>query len=138
MTGVQTCALPISGRWVVDLPGYGFAKVPDHERDRWKEMIEGYLTTRPTLSAVLVLVDSEIGPTPLDLQMFEWLAHIGLVALPVATKADKVNVSSRLSRRENLATRLGVTVKDIAWVSAVKGIGIPELRTAVTKLLTAP
>ena len=52
------------GRWLVDLPGYGYAKVSDTERRRWQAMIEGYLIDRPTLHSVLLLVDGEIGHTP--------------------------------------------------------------------------
>ena len=79
-----------AGRWLVDLPGYGFAKVPEHERRRWQKMIEGYLTGRDTLQGALVLIDGEIGPTQLDLQTVEWLAHIELPLRFVATKTDKV------------------------------------------------
>ena len=54
-----------SGQWLVDLPGYGFAKAPKRELERWRKMIEEYLTESPTLGAVLVLIDGAVGPTPL-------------------------------------------------------------------------
>src|SRR6185295_15908622 len=63
-------------RWLIDLPGYGFAVGSDELRKRWADMIEQYLTCRPSLRAVLVLFDSQVGPQPLDHQMREWLtAH---------------------------------------------------------------
>ena len=57
------------GATVVDLPGYGYAKVPTREKAGWQSMIERYLTEREALRLLVVLVDGEIGPTPLDVQM---------------------------------------------------------------------
>jgi GTP-binding protein len=128
---------PPPGRWLVDLPGYGYAKVSATERRRWQHMIEGYLTERPSLRRVLVLVDAEIGPTPLDVQTLEWLAHVGRPLRVVATKADKVGPSRRDARRRDLAGRLGLGRADVAWVSAARGIGIAELRTEIAELLSA-
>ena len=124
------------GRWVVDLPGYGFAKVSDAERSSWQQMIEGYLTGRPSLQVVLLLVDAEIGPTPLDVQTAAWLRHVGRPIRVVATKADKVGASRRGGRRAQLAAGRGRAPTEVRWCSAEKGFGIPELRTEVTGLLT--
>lgn len=117
-----------SGKWLVDLPGYGYAKAPKHEQQRWAKMIENYLIERENLEMVLMLVDGEIGPTGLDKQSLEWFRHIGIPITIVATKQDKVK-SSQLGKRKNeVAKGCGVDRKDIRWVSAAKGIGIPELR----------
>jgi GTP-binding protein len=124
-----------SGRWIVDLPGYGYAKVPGSERRRWKDMVEGYLVERPTLDRALVLIDGEVGPTPLDLQTLDWLDEIGLPVRLVATKSDKVKSSRRPARRAELSERLGVARADVAWVSAERGTGIDELRAEVVALL---
>lgn len=124
-----------SGRWLVDLPGYGYAKVSGSERRRWKDMIEGYLVERATLDRVLVLIDGEVGPTPLDLQTLDWLDAIGLPVRLVATKSDKVRSSRRATRRAELAERLGVPRSEVAWVSAERGTGIDELRAEVLSLL---
>lgn len=124
-----------SGRWLVDLPGYGYAKVPGSERQRWKGMVEGYLLERATLDRVLVLVDGEVGPTPLDLQTLDWLDEIGLPVRLIATKSDKVRSSRRAARRAELAERLGVARAEVAWVSAERGTGIDELRAEVLALL---
>jgi GTP-binding protein len=127
-----------SGRWLVDLPGYGYAKVSHAERDRWRPMIEGYLTGRSTLLAVLVLLDGEVGPTRLDLQTVEWFHHLGIPVRFVATKGDKVGSSRRPARRADLAAKLGVPKSDVRWVSAAKGWGVDELRDDVRHLLHPP
>jgi GTP-binding protein len=124
-----------SGRWVVDLPGYGYAKVSHAERDRWRPMIEGYLTGRPTLVAVMVLIDGEVGPTNLDLQTVEWFRHLGMPVRFVATKGDKVGSSKRATRREKVAAALGVAKGEVRWVSASKGWGVDELRSDLLTLL---
>lgn len=126
------------GRWLVDLPGYGYAKVSENERRRWQAMIEGYLVDRPTLGSVLLLIDGEIGPTKADLGTVEWLDHIGRPFRVVATKVDKVGPSRRESRRKDLLGKLGLARADVSWVSAKDGIGIAELRTLVTTRLTVP
>lgn len=120
-----------SGKWLVDLPGYGYAKAPKHEQQRWAKMIENYLIERENLEMVLMLVDGEIGPTGLDKQSLEWFRHIGLPVTIVATKQDKVK-SSQLGKRKNeVAKGCGVDRKDVRWVSSAKGIGIPELRQEI-------
>lgn len=119
------------GRWLVDLPGYGYAKVSEAERRRWQSMIEGYLVDRATLHSVLLLVDGEIGPTAADLQTVEWLQHIERPFRVVATKVDKVGPSRRETRRRELLAKLGMARHEVSWVSAGAGIGIPELRTEV-------
>lgn len=126
---------PPEGRWLVDLPGYGYAKVSDGERRRWQGMIEGYLTTRSTLRRILVLVDGAVGPTPLDVQTVEWLGHIGRPLLVVATKTDKVGASKRERRRRDVAAGLEIDRGSLRWVSAAKGTGIAELRAEITSML---
>src|SRR6185369_16248007 len=65
-------------RWLVDLPGYGFATGPAEEREGWAAMIEGYLQGRPSLKMIFVLIDGKVGPTKLDLQTLKWLEEKGL------------------------------------------------------------
>lgn len=122
-------------RWIVDLPGYGFATGPAKERAAWQEMIESYLTGRRTLRMVYVLVDAEVGPTKLDHQMLEWLHSVDLPYRIVATKCDQVKPSRQLAQRRDVAAGLHLETGDIAWVSAEKGTGIPDLRMEVAGLL---
>jgi GTP-binding protein len=124
-----------SGRWLMDLPGYGYAKVSKAEQARWADMLTAYVEQRENLVAVLLLVDGEVGPTALDLQTVEWLEHLGRPILYVATKADKVRPSKSRKRRTELTDALGVERRDVRWVSAEKGQGIPELRSVVLDTL---
>ena len=126
-----------SRRWLMDLPGYGYAKASKAGQRRWAAMAEGYLVERAPLRGVLHLIDGAIGPTALDCQTAEWLGSIGLPVSPVATKADKVRPSRRAKRRAELAAGLGADRGCVLWVSAAKGTGIPELRRMVTALLEA-
>ncbi|NBV74051.1 MAG: ribosome biogenesis GTP-binding protein YsxC [Actinobacteria bacterium] len=119
------------GGTVVDLPGYGYAKVPDRVRRDWPEMIEGYLLDREPLVMVFVLVDGAIGPTPLDVQMLEWLRENEVPHTVVATKSDKVKSSKRPGRRRDLAEGCQLEQGDIVWVSSTKGDGVERLRDLV-------
>ncbi|MGA2079000.1 MAG: ribosome biogenesis GTP-binding protein YihA/YsxC [Holophaga sp.] len=123
-------------RWIVDLPGYGFAAGPAKERETWQGMVEGYLTGRKSLCMVFVLVDAEVGPTRLDHQMLDWLRSAGLPFRIAATKCDRVKPSRQLAQRRDVAAELGLQPGDIAWVSAEKGTGIPGLRQEVEGLLS--
>jgi len=124
------------GATVVDLPGYGYAKVPGRVRDTWAAMIEGYLTGRDQLRLALVLVDAEVGPTALDLTTLEWLRHIGLDVRVVATKQDKVKSSKRAKRKQELAAACGLDTSDVLWVSAAKDVNIGELRARIREWLS--
>ncbi|MBI4882589.1 MAG: YihA family ribosome biogenesis GTP-binding protein [Actinobacteria bacterium] len=127
--------LPTGGT-VVDLPGYGYAKVPGRERAGWRAMIEGYLLEREGLDLVLVLVDGEIGPTKLDVQMLDWLSANGVPNTVVATKIDKVKSSKLAARRKELAAGCSLEQGDIMWVSASKGAGIEAMQRHLLALLT--
>lgn len=126
---------PDSGRWLMDLPGYGYARVSKTEQAKWADMLNAYIEERENLTAILLLIDGEIGPTPLDLQTIEWLQHLDRPILYVATKADKVRPSKSPKRRNELTGKLGLEKKDVRWVSADKGTGIPELRSLVLETL---
>lgn len=124
-----------SGRWLMDLPGYGFARVSRAEQQRWAVMLNSYIEERENLVSILLLIDSEIGPTPLDLQTLEWLEHLNREICFVATKADKVRPAKSAGRRVDLAQKLGVDKSEVLWVSADKGAGITELRSRISDLL---
>jgi GTP-binding protein len=126
------------GGTLVDLPGYGYAAAPGRVTRDWPKMIEGYLLGRSSLVMVLVLVDGEIGPTPLDLRMLDWLRAHGLPHTVVATKHDKVRSSHRPRRARELAAACSLEPHDVVWVSSAKGVGIDALRTLVRTWLTLP
>lgn len=120
---------------VVDLPGYGFATGPAAERAGWGDMIEGYLTQRPGLRMVFVLIDAKVGPTQLDRQMVVWLQASRLPWRAVATKADQVKRSATPVRRRDAARALGLLPEALGWVSADEGLGVRELRAEAAALL---
>ena len=120
---------------VVDLPGYGFANAPAKVRAAWQPMIEGYLLDRDELAMIMVLVDGEVGPTKLDVQMLDWLRSYGRPHTVVATKHDKVKSSARDKRKKELAAKCDLEPRDVVWVSAAKHVGIDRLRDLVRSWL---
>ena len=120
---------------VVDLPGYGFAQGPAAERAGWGGMIEGYLTRRPGLRMVFLLIDAKVGPTELDRQMVVWLQGARLPWRGVATKADQVKRSQAPARRRDAARALGLLADELAWVSVDEHFGVKELRAEASSLL---
>ncbi len=75
---------------IVDLPGYGFAKVPDHVKEKWGQLVESYLNSREELAAIVQLVDARHPPTRDDVQMYEWIRHYQVPSLIAVTKVDKI------------------------------------------------
>lgn len=122
-------------RWIVDLPGYGYAGGPKDETKTWQAMIEGYLLNRKSLRMVFILIDAEVGPTKLDHLMVGWLQAAALPYRIVATKADQVKPSRQLAQRRDIAALFGLQTSEIAWASSQKGTGIQELRKEVAACL---
>lgn len=86
----------------VDLPGYGYARVPEAIRVTWRPMMEAYLAQRRTLRAVVHILDIRIGPTDLDIIMREWLDHYRIPAIAVLNKSDKLGKEKRREMGEKL------------------------------------
>jgi GTP-binding protein len=124
------------GGALVDLPGYGYAAAPGRVKAGWQDMIEGYLLGREQLAMVMVLVDGEIGPTKLDVQMLDWLRANEVPHTVVATKHDKVKASKRDKRKVELAEGCMLEPGDVVWVSATKNVGIDRLRDLVRTWLS--
>lgn len=127
--------LPTGGT-LCDLPGYGYAAVPGRLKQEWGPMIERYLLEREPLVNLFVLVDGEIGPTKLDVQMLDWVRHHEVPHTIVATKIDKVKSSKRPTRKRDLAAACQLEPGDVLWVSSEKGTGIDVLRSLVLSHLT--
>ena len=119
------------GGTLVDLPGYGYAAVPGRVKQGWQRMIESYLLDREELVMVFVLVDGEIGPTKLDVQMLEWLRENDVPHTVVATKGDKVKPSKRQTRKKELAVGCELEPGDVVWVSTHNGANIDVLRSLI-------
>ena len=126
----------VGGGTLVDCPGYGYAEASKAARNAWQAMMDRYLLERAQLSMVVALVDGEIGPTKLDVQLLEWLRANGLPHAVVATKHDKVKASQRGRRARDLAAGCRLDPPDVVWVSAAKGTGIDRLRGLVSLWLS--
>ena len=121
--------------FLVDLPGYGYAKVPDELRGKWKPLIETYLRRSPALHGVVQLVDARHGPTKDDHQMLAFLADLGAPTLVVLTKVDKLKRSQRKKQFGSIAKELGLDMEQILPFSSVTGEGRDELLRALEGLL---
>lgn len=97
---------------IVDLPGYGYAKVSKAETQKWGQMIEEYLIERPNLIKVIQLVDIRHKPTKQDVQMYDFLKYYGLDGIVVATKADKISNNERGKSLKQIRQTLGMNESD--------------------------
>lgn len=112
----------------VDLPGYGFAKVPDHVKDEWGAMIETYLFNRRNLEGVILLVDARHKPTNDDQMMYDWLLEMRVPTIVVATKVDKVKKSKRQQQKKLIKETLQLTdFTRFMFFSAETGTGKREI-----------
>ena len=93
--------------YLVDLPGYGFAKVSESVKVQWGKMIERYLKKSPTLKAVFLLVDIRHEPNANDVQMYEWITSNGFEPIVIATKADKISKSAVIKQVSVIKKKLG-------------------------------
>ena len=109
--------------WLVDLPGYGFAKAPKAERERWAAMIEGYLEGSQHLRRVLHLVDIRHTPTQEDQMMVEYLRHYDIPFTVVATKADKLSKAARGRSIPVICRTLAVQPWEVIPYSSEDGTG---------------
>jgi GTP-binding protein len=116
--------------YFVDLPGYGYARVPQEVRRSWGPMIEGFLERRKARIALAVMiVDARHEPTELDMTMRQWLEESGIRYLAVATKSDKLSGNGRARALRALKERFGdrgLAVQPVL-VSAKTGLGIREV-----------
>lgn len=121
--------------YFVDLPGYGYAKVAKSEKQRWGELIEGYLNDDRELALVFQLVDFRHPPTADDVMMINFLIDSGIPFVVVLTKADKLSKRQREERRAALVTELPCG-EDITIVefSAQTGEGCEEIRSIIEEL----
>jgi len=119
--------------YFVDLPGYGYAKVPKSVKETWGAMVEGYLQHRKQLKLAIMLVDSRMPPTDSDTLMKRWLDHHGIANVVVLTKVDKI---SRNQLNQALRTSAKVLdTKEIIPFSAVTGFGKEQLLTRIRTAL---
>lgn len=114
----------------VDLPGFGYAKVPREMRMSWRPLIEAFVIGRATLRLVVVIVDARRGPEEEERELLGWLAEVGRPALVVLTKADKLAKSKRRPIAAAVRRALGLA-RDPVLFSALTGEGQDELWRAL-------
>ena len=121
---------------IVDLPGYGYAKVSKSVSQDWGGMMEKYLQGRENLIKVIQLVDIRHQPSNQDVEMYEYLRYYGLDGIVVATKADKVSRNQIPKQIKQIRQTLGLEKEDIVIpVSALKRTGYEELLDVIEELL---
>ncbi|MCL2669867.1 MAG: ribosome biogenesis GTP-binding protein YihA/YsxC [Syntrophaceae bacterium] len=120
----------------VDLPGYGYAKVPETLRKQWGPMIETYLRERPTLRLVVLILDCRRDPSEEDLQLLGWLRHYRIACLPVVTKIDKLSRNQLTGRLQVIAAVLGTSPPALPLCfSARNRVGKEALWREIEKVL---
>lgn len=122
---------------LVDLPGYGYAKVADRERERWAELMEGYFRTNRNIKLCLQLIDMRHPATEFDISMLEFLTHFEIPYAIVLTKCDKLNKTEFSNRLASLKEELGELGDDVTIIpfSALKGTGADDVRRTVEKAI---
>jgi len=119
----------------VDLPGYGFAKVPREKSNEWKALIESYLENRGALRLCVIILDSRRGWMEKDIELRDWLEHHGRPYIVAATKVDKLK--SQKERHQSLrALREGYS-GEFLECSVVTGRGVREIWQAISKIKTS-
>ena len=119
----------------VDLPGYGYSRGPDADRERWRKIIGDFLAKSEELRGVVQLVDLRHGPTSDDLRSVDYLAELEIPALFVLTKADKLKTTKREEAAAKARRKLGVDADQTLLFSALKGWGREELLEVLASLL---
>jgi GTP-binding protein len=123
----------------VDLPGYGYARVPLEVKKKWHELMETYLTSRKSLCAIVLVMDVRHPLTEFDWQMVEWCEHTGLPLHVLLTKADKLNYGAAKNtllqvQKELKSASFPMTIQ---LFSSLKKTGIDELHAALDRLFDA-
>jgi GTP-binding protein len=121
--------------FLVDLPGYGYARVPQGVKQQWQDLMEWYLRNTPQLKGVVQLIDVRHEPTEADRTMLRYLMETEMPALIVLTKVDKLTRSARGAQVRTVVRELGVDADQIVEFSAVTGEGKDELLTTLEALL---
>lgn len=123
--------------YLLDLPGYGFAKVSHKERERYQALVRGVLLTRPTLTGVLWLLDLRHDPSAEDQVFADLLAERGVPVLVALTKADKLPYGQRQRRHRGLVEALRLPPEQVIVTSSTSGLGIDELGDSLIALSEA-
>lgn len=119
----------------VDLPGYGYAKVPLAVKKKWGPMIETYLSARKTLQGLVFIMDIRRTPAQEELNFVEWLDQCGLPGILILTKMDKLSKTKQAKQQHSIAETLDVTKDDLILFSAKSRQGKDSVWKAIEKLV---
>lgn len=119
--------------WLVDLPGYGYAKVSRSERQGWQALVESYLGGRETLSLAVLLQDVRRDISEDETLLLAWLAERGVECLVALTKCDKLKPMRRAARVRELRDRLPLPKERVVATSSQTGLGIDEVWDAIDR-----
>jgi GTP-binding protein len=123
---------------LVDLPGYGYARISKERKAEWLPLIEGYLRRSPALRGVVQLLDVRHAASPDDLQMLDFLADLGAPTIVVLTKIDKLSAREQSTRLHEIAVQLQLDEEQMIPFSATTNAGRDELAAAVVSLIEQP
>ena len=119
----------------VDLPGYGYAKVPAEVQKRWRPMVETYLTSRSNMRGMVLLLDIRREPSKEDLNLWHWLQTMSIKVVIVITKVDKLSRNKRNKQSAAIVRTLGGKKEELIEFSAMTGEGKEQLWRELLKLL---
>ena len=122
----------------VDLPGYGFARVPESVRKTWGPMVETYITGRESLRGVIQIMDLRHPPTPDDIQLWNWLRECDIPTIPILTKADKIARGRWATHLKQAAQLLGEPPERFILYSSETGEGRDALIERLDDWFAAP
>lgn len=123
---------------LVDLPGYGFAKVPLAVKKEWRPMMETYLSKRKNLRGVVLILDIRRTPTEEDQQMLSWLRAFSVPPIIVITKCDKVSKNERAKQSAIIMERLGLDKSEVSYFSALSKEGKDGIWARIDALVAPP
>ncbi len=119
----------------VDLPGYGYARVPVSVRKKWGPMIETYLSKRETLTGIVVIMDIRRTPGTEESDLLHWLEHFNIDRILVITKADKLSKNKQIKQVNHIIRTLGVAKDEVILFSAKTRLGRDSVWDAILALI---
>ncbi len=122
--------------YLVDLPGYGYAKVSKDLQESWQRLISSYLTAREQLRVVVIIMDIRHPPKMQDRQLINWLSHMDIPFLPVYTKADKLSGNQKSKQAAALDAGHAIPAERRVVFSARTGEGLSALKTMLQEYIT--
>lgn len=120
---------------MVDLPGYGYAKVPAAVKKQWGPMVEAYIANRPNLKAVVLLMDLRRTPRQEEFDLMNWLHQYKIPTILVLTKADKLSKTKQKKQWRNAAETLAVEMDELHLFSAKSGMGKDALWELIEQVI---